>query len=77
MPAKRDEIDLRNLRETLQTGGWALIQMRFLDMLEAERLKCERPSSDVMFHQGFTAGLRAVLKVPEILEQEIKREAGV
>lgn len=72
MPASPDAVDLNNLRETVQSAGYALIWTRIWEELETQRLKLEVPANNADYHRGAVAMLRCVLGIPGIIEAEIK-----
>lgn len=69
-----DTTDLDHLRQTVNSRGWQMISERISDMLTTEAGTCSSTESLKAWRkaQGALAALNRVLKIPEILEREIR-----
>jgi hypothetical protein len=73
--AHYDATDLDHLRQSVNSRGWQMMLERIAEMQTSETATCcASESSPKMIRkaQGALAALATVLKIPEILEREIR-----
>lgn len=70
-----DAIDAQDVEAMMALRGWKLYAERLAACLEEARLDCEKPASDVMFHQGRTRAYRHAANIPRDLIEEAKENA--
>lgn len=70
-----DAIDAQDIEAMMASRGWKLYAERLAACLEDAQLDCERPSPEVMFHQGRCRGLRTASELPAAMIAEAKENA--
>ena len=69
-----DSSDLDALKELVRSPGWALVseRMKHQIRLMQSALEAAKDMADVARCQGSLAAMRLVLRLPEILQDEVK-----
>ena len=69
-----DAFDLEQLRETIASPGYQIVQRRHAEMFARELAKLQTVETwdNARYVQGFIAGVQAAAEVPRILESEIR-----
>jgi hypothetical protein len=71
---QRDSIDLEEVKDMVRSRGYSLMHEKYSAMLESFRstLEKEQDPAGVRFLQGQIDCLRCVMKLPDIIADEIR-----
>jgi len=77
--SKADGFDATQLRETLDSPGYALLARRIQQAIAHNQAQLEVSDSweNTRYRQGFLAGLRCALEIPVTMHKEIAKRTEV